>query len=72
MGHLDHMMEYHGEHTGMMMAKKHIGWYSKGLSDSASFRLAAMQSTDYKDLIGLIETFFSTQIELSQQDLHTL
>lgn len=72
MGHLDHMMEHHGEHTGMMMAKKHIGWYSKGLSDSASFRLSAMQSTDYKDLIGLIETFFSTQIELSQQDLHTL
>lgn len=72
MGHLDHMMEYHGEHTGMMMAKKHIGWYSKGLSDSASFRLAAMQSTDYKNLTGLIKTFFSTQIELSQQDLHTL
>lgn len=71
MGHLDHMMEHHGEQTGMMMAKKHIGWYSKGLSDSASFRLAAMQSTDYKDLTKLIETFFSTCIELSQQDLQT-
>lgn len=72
MGHLTHMMEHHGEHTGMMMAKKHIGWYSKGLPDSASFRLSAMQSTQYSELIGLLEAFFTKQIELSQQDLQTL
>ncbi|MDP3935376.1 MAG: tRNA dihydrouridine synthase DusB [Alphaproteobacteria bacterium] len=72
MGHLNHMMEHHGEHTGMMMAKKHIGWYSKGLPDSASFRLSAMQSTQYKELMGLLDAFFSKQIGLSQQDLQTL
>ena len=71
-GHLSHMMEHLGEHTGMMMAKKHIGWYSKGLSDSASFRLSAMQSTQYTELTELLDSFFSKQIELSQQDLHTL
>ena len=72
MGHLNHMMEHHGEHTGMMLAKKHIGWYSKGLSDSASFRLSAMQSTQYNELIGLLDAFFSKQIELSMQDLQPL
>jgi tRNA-dihydrouridine synthase B len=72
MGHLSHMMEHHGEHTGMMLAKKHIGWYSKGLPDSASFRLSAMQSTQYSELLDLLDAFFSKQIELSQQDLQTL
>jgi tRNA-dihydrouridine synthase B len=72
MGHLSHMMEHHGEHTGMMLAKKHIGWYSKGLPDSASFRLSAMQSTQYSELLDLLDAFFSKQIELSMQDLQTL
>jgi tRNA-dihydrouridine synthase B len=70
MGHLNHMMEHLGEHTGMMMAKKHIGWYSKGLPDSASFRLSAMQSTQYKELKELLDAFFTKQIELSQQDVY--
>ncbi|MCP5322399.1 MAG: tRNA dihydrouridine synthase DusB [Candidatus Paracaedibacteraceae bacterium] len=68
MKHLNHMIEYHGEQTGMMLSKKHVGWYSKGLPDSAGFRLAAMQTTKYNDLKQLLEDFFSQCIEGSQQD----
>jgi len=63
--HLNHIMSHHGEHTGMMICKKHIGWYSKGLPESASFRLTAMQTTKYTDLENLIEDFFSKCINLS-------
>lgn len=68
-GHIAHIMEHHGEHTGMMMCKKHIGWYSKGLADSSSFRLAAMQATRYDELKNLVDNFFTKCIELSLVDL---
>jgi tRNA-dihydrouridine synthase B len=72
MNHLEHIMEHHGEHTGIMMSKKHVGWYSKGLPASASFRLSAMQSTTYNELKLLMEDFFSKCIDLSQQDCQIL
>lgn len=65
LAHLEHMVDYHGEQTGMMLAKKHVGWYSKGLPDSASFRLAAMHTNSYADLNNLIKQFFSKCVELS-------
>jgi tRNA-dihydrouridine synthase B len=68
MNHLEHMMEHHGEQTGIMMSKKHLGWYSKGLPDSTSFRLAAMQANNYNNLKCLMENFFSKCIDLSQED----
>lgn len=68
MNHLEDIMTHHGEHTGMMMAKKHVGWYSKGLPDSASFRLAAMQTNDYGVLKQMMTDFFSKCIELSHNE----
>ena len=34
------MLSHYGESTGLLMARKHIGWYSKGLTDSTDFRVA--------------------------------
>ena len=36
--HYDELLEHHGPDRGMKIARKHIGWYSKGLPDSADFR----------------------------------
>ena len=36
--HYDHMLSHYGIATGVMVARKHIGWYSTGLHDSAIFR----------------------------------
>jgi len=38
--HLDAMLSHYGSHTGLRMARKHVGWYSKGLPSSAEFRAA--------------------------------
>ncbi len=32
------MLELYGEETGVRMARKHLGWYTRGLPGSASFR----------------------------------
>lgn len=38
LGHYDHMIELYGESTALRMARKHIGWYTAGLRNSAAFR----------------------------------
>jgi tRNA-dihydrouridine synthase B len=58
--HLKHIVEYYGERTGIMICKKHIGWYSKGLPNSASFRASAMQVDTFEALEQLFHQFFET------------
>ena len=36
--HYDAMLELYGSDTGVKMARKHLGWYTKGLPGSAEFR----------------------------------
>ena len=38
MEHYEHVLEHHGIQRGVRIARKHIGWYSKGLPGSADFR----------------------------------
>ncbi len=38
LSHYDAMLEYYGNDTGVQLARKHIGWYSSGLANSAEFR----------------------------------
>jgi tRNA-dihydrouridine synthase B len=61
--HLQDMMQYYGTETGLALAKKHLGWYSSGLKDSAEFRANTNQvDTSKKDakqkIIDLIENFY--------------
>ena len=37
LAHLDDIYAFYGERTGVGIARKHIGWYTKGLPDSAAF-----------------------------------
>ncbi|TFU06311.1 tRNA dihydrouridine synthase DusB [Polymorphobacter arshaanensis] len=36
--HYDEMLEHYGSFIGVKMARKHLGWYTKGLHGSAEFR----------------------------------
>jgi tRNA-dihydrouridine synthase B len=38
LGHYEDMLAHYGEETGVRIARKHIGWYSRGLTGSAGFR----------------------------------
>jgi len=61
--HLEDMLTHYGEHTGLLMARKHIGWYSKGLTESAEFRVAINQSHTVDEMRNLLETFYNKNLE---------
>ena len=46
--HLNNLYTFYGEYTGVRVARKHIGWYSKGHRDGADFRrrINRVDSTD--------------------------
>ena len=33
MEHFEAMLAYYGEHAGVRIARKHLGWYSAGLNE---------------------------------------
>ena len=53
------------EHLGVRVARKHIGWYSKGSIGGSSFRRTINQMETPAEQRALIETFFAQQAELS-------
>jgi tRNA-dihydrouridine synthase B len=46
LAHYDAMLEHYGAEHGVMIARKHIGWYSSGLTDSAVYRAKVNTLTD--------------------------
>lgn len=59
MGHFEDMLAHYGTYTGLMIARKHIGWYSKGLPGSADFRGAVNMLDDADKVRTLITGFFA-------------
>jgi tRNA-dihydrouridine synthase B len=57
--HYDDMLVHYGATTGSRMARKHIGWYSKGLYGSAEFRAAVNQTEDPAQVKAMIDAFYT-------------
>jgi tRNA-dihydrouridine synthase B len=57
--HLHDLYDFYGELTGMRVARKHISWYTKGLSGSAAFRhhMNTLQTTELQ--LQAISDFFA-------------
>ncbi|HSR02592.1 MAG TPA: tRNA-dihydrouridine synthase, partial [Methylophilaceae bacterium] len=57
--HLHDLYQFYGELTGMRVARKHISWYTKGLSGSAAFRhhMNTLQTTELQ--LQAISDFFA-------------
>ena len=56
--HLSLMYHFYGENTGVRVARKHIVWYSKGLSGNTELRRQINQSASTQEQLDLIERFF--------------
>jgi tRNA-dihydrouridine synthase B len=61
--HFDAMLEHYGSETGVRMARKHLGWYSKGLPASAEFRAAVNRETEAEKVRALLAAFFLPALE---------
>ena len=61
--HFDSMLEHYGSETGVRMARKHLGWYSKGLPASAEFRAAVNRQADAATVRSMLAKFFLPALE---------
>jgi tRNA-dihydrouridine synthase B len=57
------MLSHYGIETGYRVARKHIGWYSKGLPGSAEFRAAFNRITHPAHATEAIGAFYGPLIE---------
>jgi len=55
----DAMQSLYGVQTGVNLARKHIGWYTKGLTGSAEFRNRVNTQDDPAVVIEMLREFYS-------------
>ena len=68
-GHYEAMLEHYGNVTGVNMARKHIGWYTKGLPGSAEFRNAVNQEPNPIRVKAMLAEFYAPHREPVDQQL---
>ena len=56
------MLSYYGPVTGMRMARKHVGWYTKGLKGSAAFRERFNRIDEPAAALAAVESFYNDQL----------
>lgn len=67
--HYDALLSFYGTHTGVRVARKHIGWYLKGMEDSAQLKASVFRMTDPDMVKASLKAFFRDRAELySPQD----
>lgn len=64
--HYQMMLDLYGPVIGVNVARKHLGWYTKGLHDSAQFRHAVNQIMDPDIVTGMIDRFYEAQTRLPE------
>ncbi|MGH7031840.1 MAG: tRNA dihydrouridine synthase DusB [Stellaceae bacterium] len=58
LAHYEDMLVHYGTDVGSRIARKHIGWYSKGLPGSAEFRAVVNQTVEPARVNELIRAFY--------------
>ena len=57
--HYQAMLDHYGAETGVKMARKHLGWYTKGLPGSAEFRNKVNFVDSAPDVLDCLERFYA-------------
>ncbi len=55
--HFQDMLDHYGERVAINLSKKHLGWYSNGMSGSATYRSNINKSTKREEILELTEKF---------------
>jgi tRNA-dihydrouridine synthase B len=59
LGQYEEMLSLYGRHTGVNLARKHIGWYTKGLPGSAELRNRVNQQDDPAVVVAMLREFYA-------------
>jgi len=57
--HYEIMLEHYGRETGVNMARKHLGWYTKRLPGSAEFRNVVNQVPAAERVLAMLDSFYA-------------
>ena len=57
--HYDAMLSLYGKDTGVNLARKHIGWYTRGLHGSAEFRNRVNTEADPARVLAMLADFYA-------------
>jgi tRNA-dihydrouridine synthase B len=60
--HLNNLYAFYGEYTGVRVARKHIGWYSKGHHSGADFRRRVNRVDTIDEQLRMTHAFFDSLI----------
>jgi tRNA-dihydrouridine synthase B len=55
----EEMLRLYGNHSGVNLARKHIGWYTKGLPGSAELRNNINQQADPAVVVRMLQDFYA-------------
>ncbi len=61
--HYEAILEHYGTQAGVRIARKHLGWYSKGLAGSAEYRAEINQLSDPGQVKTRINAFYTINAE---------
>ncbi|WP_375395710.1 tRNA dihydrouridine synthase DusB [uncultured Sphingomonas sp.] len=64
-GHYEAMLAHYGPVTGVNMARKHIGWYTRGLPGSAEFRNSVNQQPEARVVKAMLAEFYAPWRQLA-------
>ncbi len=56
--HYDELLTLYGHHHGVRIARKHLGWYAKGIDGAADFRARMNREDDPARVVAMIEALF--------------
>jgi tRNA-dihydrouridine synthase B len=57
--HYEQSLAHYGKETGVNMMRKHLGWYTKGLTGSAEFRNRVNQIPDPDQVLAMLAEFYA-------------
>ena len=57
------MLSHYGREGGSRIARKHLGWYSKGMPQSAEFRAAVMREPEPDKVEAMLASFYGASME---------
>ncbi|MDD2877624.1 MAG: tRNA dihydrouridine synthase DusB [Acidiphilium sp.] len=63
-GHYRAMRAHYGEHAGVRVARKHIGWYARGLPGAAEFRASVNRLDEAAAVEDLIQQLYDRAVAL--------
>ena len=63
MEHYEGMLDHYGAQAGVRIARKHLGWYTKGLPGSAEFRNRVNSIEDPAEVTGSLREFYAPLLQ---------